>query len=87
MNKYTHKKRPYLAHAIQWDESNLESIAAMLPKAEVQMVGRVAFIRYEPGECDIMRPRDWIVKGENGDVKLYSDDIFRVKYEEVGNFG
>jgi len=40
-------------------------------------------VRFAPGEIKVLRPRDWAVRGENNEVKFYSDDIFHVKYEEV----
>lgn len=80
---YTHKKRQYNAHAVQWTQNNLVDVQAMLPSAEISKVGDVAFIRYAPGECNVMKSLDWIVKGENGDIKIYSDDIFHIKYEEI----
>lgn len=93
MNSYTHKKRPYHATCVQWTGDNFEQVKAMFGDSfgtlepycprSIGVVSKVVFIRFEPGECTVMRPFDWAVKGENGDVKIYSDDIFHVKYEEL----
>ena len=77
---YTHQKRPYLAHAIQWDGNNFEDVAALLPNSEVYR--GCLMIRHESGIW-CMSHGDWAVKGMNGQVKVYSDEVFRVKYEEL----
>lgn len=84
---YTHRKHPYYATAIQWDQTNLKAISNLIgDKARsVSAVGQVVFIRYEPGECNIVRPNGWVVKGENGDVKIYDDETFRIKYEPIAS--
>jgi len=79
---WTHKKRPYHAHAVQW-QGDPEAIRPLVPEAELVHVGEVLMVRFAPGETKVLRPRDWAVRGENNEVKFYSDDIFHVKYEEV----
>ena len=80
---WTHQKRPYHAYAVQWRQDNLSEIQALLPEVEMHHVGQVAFLRFAPGECQIISPNGWAVKGENGDVKIYSDKVFRIKYEAL----
>lgn len=82
--KITHKKRPYLAFALQWTGDNVTDLQDLLEgKATVTKVGDVAWVRYAPGHCKVMHLYDWAVKGQNEEIKFYSDDVFHVKYEEI----
>lgn len=80
---YTHRKRPYHATAIQWTMLNIEALRILIHDANVVVVDKVAWVKFGPGVGKVMQPNDWAVKGENGEVKFYSDDVFRVKYESV----
>lgn len=39
-------------------------------------------VRYHGG-IKTMKKGDWAVKGEDGKVKIYSDEVFKIKYESI----
>jgi len=90
MPKYTHQKHPYRAHAIQWDGKNTEEVIEVLTSAgaDVQPHMECLMLRYKDRvnlNIDTMKITDWIVRGENGMVKCYTDKVFNEKYEEINN--
>jgi hypothetical protein len=84
--EFTHKKKPYLAKAIQWNpESSEESTKEILG-----MLGSEAslhdnnYIMIRGGvTIKLVRNKDWVVQGENGIVKVYTPQQFHEKYEEL----
>lgn len=84
--EYTHQKRPYRAYALQWDGNNTDEVIEML--ASIGALGTVygaehLMVRYD---CmiDTLVIGSWVVRGENNDVKCYSNEEFNVKYEKLG---
>lgn len=81
---YTHRKRAYHAAAMQWRGTNTSEIAHFFPpRVEVIPYGDALLIRFAPGEISTMKVGDWAVRGENGEVKCYSDEQFNIKYESI----
>ena len=93
---YTHKKRPYKAKCIQWDTSNTleildtlrlngdEAYTHGLERQNIQHI-MVKFKEKLNGRPDIVtiEPSDWVVVGENKEVKTYSNAQFHIKYKEI----
>ena len=77
--KLSHRKRAYKADAIQWDGTNTEVVFDAYPGAEL-FGSRHIMVRHAEG-ISTLNIGDWVVRGENGEVKSYSDDVFKVKYE------
>lgn len=80
MKTHTHKKRSYRAHAVQWDGVNTWEICDMMPS--VTPYASALMVRYHGG-IKTMKKGDWAVKGEDGKVKIYSDEVFKIKYESI----
>lgn len=77
---FTHQKKAYKALAVQWDGTNMEDIAALVPNA--RLFRGSLMLRHETG-IDTLNAGDWAVRGENGTVKTYDDETFRIKYERL----
>ena len=85
--KPTHKKRAYYAEAIQWTGDNFAAIARMMgiePSSDeiVLWGGHQVILRHARG-IDTLHIGDWLARGENGNVKRYTDEVFNTKYEGV----
>jgi hypothetical protein len=80
--EYTHQKRPYRAMAIQFNETNVEEVMSVIRTngAEPHEYGEYIMIRF-PNGIEMISIGSWVVVGENGDVKCYSNDVFHIKYE------
>jgi hypothetical protein len=76
--KFNYQKRPYKAECIQWDGLNGQEICAMFDDA-VLYGSDAIMIRHQAGVSTV-RLGGWVVRGENGMVKTYSDHDFTVKY-------
>jgi hypothetical protein len=82
---YTHRKRAYHANAIQWKETNLGEVLDALRGAGLSAVWHApnhVMIR-DGSSIETIEPGYWVVRGENGQVKTYTDTVFKTKYEEV----
>lgn len=78
----THRKRAYHAQAVQWVGVNVNEVREMFRReVEFHLRPQMLMIRFEPGEVRTLSISDWIVKGENGTVKCYTDEQFKIKYE------
>ena len=90
---YTHKRRARHATAVQFTEHNAEQIIQLMrdigSTAEMYK-GATDMILVRNRVPDGLNPAvytlyvgDWLVKGENGATKRYSDSQFKIKYEEI----
>lgn len=86
---HTHRKKAYTAECMQWNtHSDKDNIIQTLQDHgyEVTQYGHCIMIRYNDGRdensIDTMYIGDWLVTGENGNIKRYTDDVFNIKYEE-----
>jgi hypothetical protein len=75
-----YEKTPYKADAIQWDGRNSAEVIAMFDEACLYDTDHI-MIRYD-GSIVTLSHGWWVVTGENGYIKCYSDKVFRVKYRE-----
>lgn len=86
----THKKRAYNAACIQW----LTAIDKMViieqlrgANIECSPYGDQLMIRYNDGRIfntiDTMNLGDWLIRKANNSMKVYTDEMFKIKYEEV----
>lgn len=82
---YTHQKRPYRAHAVQWTGDNYAKVEVLFLGADayLSLHDRHHIIVRFPHRLDTLSPGWWVVVGENGEVKCYSDEVFSTKYEEM----
>jgi hypothetical protein len=76
---YTHVKHPYLAHAIQFNGQNTAQIIELAPGIRLDWVGGEINARIGDN-IRHLKHGDWVVKGENGNVKIYDNATFNVKY-------
>ena len=93
MDSYTHRKRPYYAKALQLTAHNFDliinTILATNKEASASRYGAdaimVRFVNPLPRQCtpDTMRVGDWVVTGENGVTKVYTQEQFSIKYEAL----
>ena len=88
---YTHRKRPYYAKAVQLTENNkdhvielLKSIGGYATRYGDQLMVRFGNPPPTQRAIDMMSIGDWVVKGENGASKVYTNKIFHIKYEALG---
>lgn len=81
MREFNYKKKVYRAAALQYEGTNADTVKALLP-GMVSDHGSYLIIRYT-SSMDTLIPGDWVRIGENGVVKCYSDDEFKLKYEPI----
>jgi hypothetical protein len=81
--QYTHAKRPYMAHAIQYN-GNAETIMQLVPSLRLDWVGGEINARIGDN-IRHLKHGDWVVKGENGNVKIYDNATFNVKYTKLNS--
>lgn len=77
------RKRPYHADAIQWHGLNFREVSDMIERGGciANLYGTdMVMIRSARG-VDTLRLGDWVVRGENDQVKTYTDSVFHIKYE------
>lgn len=82
---HTHQKRPYRAHAVQWNGSNYHEVEALFAGtgSYPSLYDNHQIIVRSMQRIDTLSPGWWVVKGENGVVKCYDDATFNVKYEPM----
>ena len=87
---FTHQKRPYRATAVQFTNTNAEHILTILNQnAEALKYGpteimiRFAVPMQGRKLIDVITHGDWVVTGENDEVKVYTNEQFKLKYEEL----
>lgn len=77
------QKRPYKADCVQWTGDNFDEVKDMMKAHDVSLFGgRFIMIRHNVG-ISTLDIGHWVVRGENGYVKAYADEVFRVKYMEA----
>ena len=90
----THKRRARHAEALQFNADNIQVMLAKLRQTDgcsaEQYKGSPDMILVRNTISDGMNPGiytlyvgDWLVTGENGITKSYSDQEFKIKYEEL----
>lgn len=90
----THKRRARHAEALQFNDANIQDVLAKLHQTEgctaEPYKGNTGMILVRNTISDGMNPGiytlyvgDWLVTGENGEMKHYSDYQFKIKYETL----
>ena len=78
-------KRAYHAECVQWIGDNPGEVLRLMQwPDDVEIVNGHIMVRTEE-DLVCVPPGYWVVKGENGAIKCYPDEVFRVKYEVVDN--
>ena len=85
---YTHRKRVYHAHCIQYTPDTKAKVVTLLEShgVEVSPYDDCLMLRWFDGRPDCIKTLDtgmWVRVGENGSVKLMSDEEFQLKYEAI----
>ena len=92
---HTHEKRPYHAHCVQYHgintDDNAQEVIDILTDKDTYATRYgngallVRFSKPLPGRRSIetLVAGWWVVVGENGVVKCYDDNTFRLKYQEL----
>lgn len=77
------RKRPYLATAIQWHGLNFREVSDMIESGGciANLHGSDLVIIRSARGVGTLRLGDWVVQGENQEVKTYTNGIFHIKYE------
>lgn len=79
------RKRPHTAAAVQWHGHNFTQVLALLESDECTASlhdSQTIIIRAGSG-INTLRIGDYVVQGENGQIKTYTAAQFAVKYERV----
>lgn len=82
---FSYKKRGYLADAIQYDGTNFSAVSQMLHAGGASTNyhnEHEIMVRMENG-IETLHAGDWVVTGENGQIKIYNSASFHIKYEMV----
>lgn len=85
---FTHKKRPYRAMCVRWVVDNTAAIITILEGGgnEVSLYAEHLMIRWKvpsPRAIDTLKLGEWLRVGENGVVKMMTNEEFELKYEEI----
>ena len=85
---FTHKKRPYRAECVRWVIDNTAQVITILEDGgnEVSLYAEHLMIRWKvpsPRAIDTLQLGMWLRVGENGVVKMMTDEEFNLKYEEL----
>jgi hypothetical protein len=81
--KATHRKKGYNALAVKWDGTNREEIERLYAgQAVLSATPLYLTIRYKDAINTLLHG-DFVVRGENGSMKIYKPDAMQVKYESV----
>ncbi len=76
---YNCQKRAYKARSIQWDGTNTEEVLDVFPNARLHGSNHL-MVRHAEG-VSTLELGAYIVIGENGEVKAYTEETYHVKYE------
>jgi hypothetical protein len=83
----THERIPRRAECLQWDGENSEAVIELLLRGG--LVGGLFrecsyILAREDGrvKCGISRGQ-WVLMGEDGKIRVYSDDEFKVMYRRL----
>ena len=84
---FNFQKRPYRAVCVQWNGNNAAEIFKLLENTKLINSVEVfreefIFIRYAGGTHTLKRS-DWVIKGEDGVARIYTDEVFQIKYEAL----
>ena len=92
--RFTHRKKQYRAYCLQYQLDNFKEINNLLlsGKAEVHLYSSEMendnrlMIRWSDGRnpsIETIQYGMWVRRGENGLVKIYTDEEFLLKYESL----
>lgn len=93
MGKY--RKKPIVIEAIQWNGFNVDEINGFVDKLlETELESETAYLAGKGAPIFSLKietiegvmkamPKDWIIKGVNGEFYPCKPDIFEKTYEEV----
>ena len=81
---FTHQKKPCRAICVQYNGSNNDEVFSLLSAGgfSVERMGEYIILRKEE-HLKAITAGEWVVQGENGAVKTYSDSEFNVKYTKL----
>lgn len=81
MIAFNYQKRPYRAVCVQWNGDNADEIINMLEDAQVFREEYIV-VRHQGG-MHTLRLGDWVISGEDGTARFYTNEVFSIKYEGV----
>lgn len=87
MPQFNFQLKPYRGNCIQWLGVNAEDVIEQIRKypgiTNIEIFRLIyIMIRYDAG-VHSLKPGDWVVIGEDGDIRFYSDEQFLNKYESL----
>lgn len=85
---YTHVKKPYRANCKQFDGTNAAAVIAMLEADGAACSDERGYILVRWGDNRVKNmyavgTGDWVRRGQNGALKRYDDETFRLKYVPI----
>lgn len=87
MEHFSHELHPYRAETVQWIGDNTADVLILIeniPNIVSATVSREIYlmIRHADG-IKTLKHGDWIIKGEDGEVRFYTKEIFPSKYRSI----
>ena len=77
-------KRTYRGTCVQWDGNNIQELSELMTDdSKLVQYDMLVMVRID-GLIYTLKPTDWVVRGENGMVKHYTDDVYNIKYVTLG---
>jgi hypothetical protein len=82
--RYNCKKVAYYGESVQWDGSNLLKMQELCSGLVCRLLkyDDLLMVRLN-NEIFTLKVGDWMVKGENGEVKHYTNEIYHIKYQGI----
>jgi hypothetical protein len=76
------RKKPVVIEAVQWTGHNYDEVEEFMRHSPTVLANRVIVIPTLEGDHQAS-PKDWIIKGVNGEFYSCEPDIFEATYESV----
>ena len=80
--EHTHKKKAYFATALQYSDETKANILSILGDDASVFGENYIIVRANKG-VKTVRKGDWVVIGENKEIKIYTNNEFNTKYEGI----
>lgn len=88
-NKYNYERIPRRAECLQWDGKNTDEILGFLAKnsiiGELYRGNEYILIKQDGCIATSIRHGIWILKGEDGVIRYYSDSQHKLMYRPISD--
>lgn len=79
---FTHKRIARFAHCIQFSDKTTQEILTILGP-EASLYDKTYIVIRAQDKIYTLRMGDWVIIGENCKIKVYKEEEFRTKYENI----